>query len=137
MFRTGRAASSGAFAFTFNDTNGFADLKVLNVLVNNFIDGWQGCYVAFVPSGPNAGTLLLVNDAGDAAGPFASMSIPDTGTLQNGQCTISGAGSAVSAASNSLTLTLNMSFTNFSGNRVMYGAARSDRVSSDCRRWDR
>jgi len=51
---------------------------VVNVLINNFLDGRQACYLAYVVS---PGFLLLVDDAGDAGGPFAGS--------QNSQCAAS------------------------------------------------
>src|SRR4029077_17938564 len=83
------------FTFTFTDTNGFADLAVTNVLINNFLDGIGACYVAFVPSGPSAGTVILVDVAGDAGGPYAgAFALPGSGTASNSQCTINGATSS-------------------------------------------
>ena len=121
-----------AYTFTFSDTNGFADLSVLNVLINNFIDGRHACYVAYVPSAATTGTLFLVDDAGDAGGPFQGMAIPSSSSVQNSQCIITGAGSSASASGNTLTLTLAISFNpSFAGNRVIYPAARSNTLSSD------
>src|SRR6185295_19392628 len=55
------AGSSRTFTFTFNDTKGYQDLGVLNILINDFLDGRNACYLAY--SRP-AGVLYLVNDAG-------------------------------------------------------------------------
>ena len=38
------------FSFTFSDTAGYQKLSVVNVLINNFLDGRQACYVAVVPA---------------------------------------------------------------------------------------
>ena len=122
--------TGGSYAFQFSDANGFADLTVLNVLVNSVLDGQQACFLAFVPSGASGGTVNLVNDAGNAGGPYAVMTLPGTASVQNGHCAISGVGSSVSGSGPSMTLTLNITFTNFSGNRVMYLAARNSGVSS-------
>ncbi|MEZ5351926.1 MAG: BACON domain-containing carbohydrate-binding protein [Bryobacteraceae bacterium] len=114
--------ASGVFAFSFTDPDGFADLHILNVLINNAIDGRNACYIAFVRP---TNQLLLVNDAGQAGGPFAGATIPGTGTATNSQCTVSASGSSVSAGGNSLTLTLNIAFhPGFGGRRVIYTAAR-------------
>lgn len=49
------------------------------------------------------------------------------GALGNGQCTVAGAGSFANGSGDTLTLTLNLSFAPaFTGNRVMYLAARSN-----------
>src|SRR6266478_871062 len=58
--------SSGAgqvFTLTFSDSAGYQDLGVLNVLINNALDGRQACYLAY--SQPQ-NVLYLVNDAGTA-----------------------------------------------------------------------
>ncbi len=123
LFPTSGTGSSGLFTFNFSDPDGFADLNILNVLINNALDGRNGCYIAFVRP---TGTLYLVNDAGDAGGPFAgSITIPGSGTVSNSQCTINATGSAVSGAGNNVSLSLNMSFTaGFGGRRIMHLAAR-------------
>jgi len=122
------ATTSQTYAFTFTDTNGYGDLTVVDVLTNNFLDGIGACYVAFVPTSATSGSLYLVDDAGD--GGYASgspISLPSSSTLQNSQCTISGAGSSVSATGNTLTLNLAMTFSSsFTGNQVFYLAARNN-----------
>jgi hypothetical protein len=123
--------ASATYTFTFTDTNGFADLAVLNVLVNRFLDGRNGCYVAYVPSSPTTGLVLLVNDNGDAGGPYQTLSVPGTGVIQNSQCMISGAGSSVAGSGNTLTLTLPITFSpGFTGSQVIYAAARSSARTS-------
>jgi len=119
------------YTFTFTDTNGFADIAVTNILINDFLDGIGACYVAFTPSGPTSGSVLLVDDAGDAGGPFAVATLPGAGTAQNSQCSISGAGSSVSSSGNTMTLVLNITFKPaFAGNRVFFMAARSNSLNS-------
>ncbi|HYW48457.1 MAG TPA: hypothetical protein VE959_36680 [Bryobacteraceae bacterium] len=118
------SAASQVFTFVFSDPAGWQNLSILNVLVNSFLDGRQACYVAFQPSGASSGSLLLVDDAGDAGGPYQSLALPGNGTVSNSQCSIAGAGSSVSALGNSLWLTLAITFSQgFSGNRVIYSAA--------------
>ena len=94
---------------------------MVNLLINNFIDGRHGCYLAYVTQ---SNLLALVDDAGDAGGPFAgSLSLGDIGTVKNSQCTVG----LVSASSvgNSLTLTLNITLTSpSSGNQILFTAAR-------------
>src|SRR5205823_5214555 len=72
-----------ALTFTFTDTDGWQALSVLNVLINSTLDGRQACYVAFVPSGASSGSILLVDDAGDAGGPYSSIAVPGSGTATN------------------------------------------------------
>jgi hypothetical protein len=118
------AGSNTQFTFTLTDTKGAGDFGIVNVLVNSAIDGRHACYLAYVAS---SNMLYLVDDGGDAGGPFAG-SMPlngGNGGIQNSQCAVSGAGSTVGSAANTLTLTLNMTFTGaFSGNRVVYVAGR-------------
>lgn len=111
------------YTFQFSDPDGYQDLSVLNVLINRFVDGRQACYIAYVRS---TNTVYLVNDAGDAGGPFAgALVLNGSGSISNSYCTIRGAGSSASGSGNVLTLTLNYSFSPaFGGNRVVYTAAR-------------
>jgi hypothetical protein len=121
---TARTTGSGAvtYTFTFNDTNGVADLGVLNILVNDALNGNNACYLAYARA---ANQLYLVNDAG--SGLLPAMTLNGSGTLGNSQCTVSGAGSSATPSGNTLTLVLNMTFpSSFAGNRVIYMAARSN-----------
>jgi len=113
--------SSQTFVFTFTDPRGWQDLDVVNVLINNFIDGRSACYLAYsVPSS----TLYLVNDAGLAGGPYAgSVALGNSATLQNSQCMVSL--TSANGNGNTLTLTVNATFkTAFGGNKILYEAAR-------------
>ncbi|HYW47686.1 MAG TPA: hypothetical protein VE959_32760 [Bryobacteraceae bacterium] len=124
------ANSNQTFTFTFTDTKGFQDFGVVNVLINNFLDGRQACYLAY--SRP-AGVLYLVNDAGGTLLP--GLALNGTGSVNNSQCTVTGAGSAASGSGNNLTLTLNLSFSAaFDGNRVIYAAAR-DSTDANSSNW--
>ncbi|MEZ5398490.1 MAG: BACON domain-containing carbohydrate-binding protein [Bryobacteraceae bacterium] len=120
------SGASQTFQFAFRDENGAGDLAVLNALIYNVLDGRQSCYIAFVPSGPAAGSVFLVNDAGDAGGPFAgSIVVPGTGTASNSQCTISASGANVLSIGDTLLLNLPIAFkTAFNGDRILYLAAR-------------
>jgi len=119
------SGSSTTFTFTFSDTGGSQNLTVEDVLINAVLDGRHACYLAFVPSGPSSGTVYLVDDAGDAGGPYQTLGLPGNGSIQNSQCTIGGAGSAVSTSGNTLTLTLPIVFgANFAGNKVIYMSAQ-------------
>jgi len=123
--------SNQLLTVTYSAPGGYATLGVVNVLINTFLDGRQGCYIAFVPSGGGAGTLYLIDDAGDAGGPYSGMMLPGKGVVQNSQCGVSGSGSSVSGSGNNLTLTLNMIFApTFAGNKVIYAAARDTAQSN-------
>jgi uncharacterized protein (TIGR03437 family) len=124
------SALTHTFVFTFQDPDGYADLGVQDVLINNVIDGVNACYVAFVPSGTTSGSVYLVDDAGDSQGPFAGGFViggnPDA-YAQNSQCTVNATGSSVVASGNSLVLALSITFSaGFAGNKVTYMAAGSN-----------
>jgi hypothetical protein len=116
-----RGAGSGqTFRFTFSDTKGAQDLGVVNILINNFLDGGHACYIAY--SRPFQ-VLFLVTDTGGGLSP--ALTLGGTGSVSNGQCTINAAGSSATVNGNTVTLVLNISFTSaFNGNRVIYLAAR-------------
>ncbi|HYW48037.1 MAG TPA: hypothetical protein VE959_34555 [Bryobacteraceae bacterium] len=121
----GGSGTTQTFTFTFSDTGGWQSLTVVDALVNNVLDGRQACYVAFVPSGANSGSVYLVDNAGDAGGPYSGMVLPGSGSVSNGQCSITGAGSLVAGSGNTLTLTLPITFTPaFAGNKVVYLSAQ-------------
>ncbi|SPF39977.1 hypothetical protein SBA4_2460027 [Candidatus Sulfopaludibacter sp. SbA4] len=78
-----------------------------------------------------------MDDAGEAGGPFAGQMALNggNGSIGNGQCVVTGVGSAVSTAPSTLTLTLNIAFTAaFTGNRVVYVAGR-DRAEGNNTDW--
>jgi hypothetical protein len=118
MHSVGTAQS---FTFTISDTKGAADIGIVDVLVNDFLDGSHGCYLAYAA---RSKLLLLVDDVGDAGGPFAgALTLGDPGTIRNAQCTV-GLVSATEQG-NVLTLVVNVSYPiGFDGGRVLYMAAR-------------
>jgi len=94
-------------------------LGVVDILVNNVLDGRQVCYLAY--SNP-LGVLYLVNDPGTALLP--GQSLATSGALSNSQCSLTW-NNAISTSGNNLSLTLNLLFSaGFAGNRVVYLAAR-------------
>jgi probable HAF family extracellular repeat protein len=117
------ASGTGAtttLTFTFNDPRGWQDLGVVNILMNGALDARNACYLAYsVP----ASTLYLVNDAGQAGGPFAGAATFETGNaIQNSQCSVRPV--AVSGNGNALTLTLAFTFLPaFNGNEIVFLAA--------------
>ncbi|SPF53223.1 hypothetical protein SBA4_550007 [Candidatus Sulfopaludibacter sp. SbA4] len=109
-----------SMVFTFNDARGWQDLDVVNILINNFLDGRQACYLAYSRS---QGVLYLVPDAG--GGLLPALTLGSSGSTSNSQCSVAGGGSSASGSGNTLTLMLNLSFTgSFAGNKVVYLAAR-------------
>ncbi|HYW47209.1 MAG TPA: hypothetical protein VE959_30360 [Bryobacteraceae bacterium] len=117
----GSGGSTPTFTFTFTDTKGYQDLGVVNILINNALDGRQACYLAY--SQPS-GTLYLVNDSGTALLP--GLGLTSGANLSNSQCTVTWpAGTAVTLSGSTLTLSLNVTFSpSFSGNKIIYLAAR-------------
>jgi len=116
------SGSSQTFTFTFTDSKGWQDLGVVNILINNALDGRSGCYLAY--SRPFS-VLYLVNDAGTALLP--GLILGSAGSVSNSQCSIAAAGSSASGSGNTLTVTLNVSFAaGFDGNQVIYIAARDN-----------
>jgi len=114
------SGASPTFTVTLSDPLGSQDLDVVNVLINNFLDGRGACYLAY--SHP-LNTLYLVNDAGTALLP--GLALNGSGSVSNSQCTVNGAGSSASGSGGILTLNLNLSFSpSFGGNKVVYLAAR-------------
>jgi len=113
------SASSQAMTFTFLDPAGSEDLGVVNVLINNFLDGRQACYLAY--SQP-LNALYLENDTG--SGLLGGTVVTASGNVSNSQCTVSWTSSPAAHSNNALTLTLTIAFTtSFAGNKVIYLAA--------------
>jgi hypothetical protein len=114
------STAAQTFTFRFTSVNGHRDLGVLNILLNDFLDGRHACYLAYVPSQK---VLYMVNDEGNALLP--GLPLGSSGTLGNSQCTVFGAGSSAEHVGHNITLRLAMSFhSGFAGNRIWYLAAR-------------
>jgi hypothetical protein len=115
------ARSSGIgmrFYFYFSDSKGWQDLGVANILLNDFLDGRHGCYLAY--SRP-MNVLYLVNDTGDGLMP--GILVTGSGMLSNSQCSITDP--RVSGSGNTLTLSMVINFgSGFPGNKVWYAAVR-------------
>ncbi len=96
--------ASQTFSFQFSDPNGMADLLTTSALFNTTPYLANACTVVYNRA---ANSLSLLTDAGGAP---ASSLTPGSGTQQNSQCVLNGAGSSVSTAENVLTLNLAISF---------------------------
>ena len=116
----GRVATQN-FTFQFAHSAGYRNLAVLDILINNFLDGRQACYLAYVLS---SNTLVLVDDPGDAGGPYAgSVVLGSQAVIQNSQCAVTL--TSATGSGNTFTLALSITFTPaFSGNKIQYLAAR-------------
>jgi len=120
MSPSNTAVYSQPYTFTFTDTKGYQDIGVVDILVNDYLNGNQACYIAYARP---INALYLVNDAGTALSP--GLILNGSGSVSNSQCTITAAGSAVTGAGNTLTVTLNIAFSgSFYANRIFYLAAR-------------
>jgi hypothetical protein len=121
------AVTSGVgqtFTAVFTDNKGTGDFGVVNLLINNALDATHACYLAYIAS---SNTLLLVDDAGDAGGPFAGTIVLNSAaaTIQNGQCTVTGTGISAVTTGNALALEVNIAFkAPFAGNRIVWVAGR-------------
>ena len=114
---------SQIFTFTFTHQDSVSQIGVVNALINTALVGNNACYIAY--SYPQ-GVLYLVNDGGTESGLSSPLVLGGAGSVSNSQCTILGGGSAATVSGNTLTLTLNVTFTpNFMGNKVVYLAGRS------------
>ena len=110
------------FTLQLTDTKGASDFGVINLLVNSSIDGRQACYLAYVSS---SNSLILIDDAGDVAGPYAGQILTGQNSIQNSQCLVTASGSSAQTSGNTLTLALNITFKSaFAGNRILYVAGR-------------
>jgi len=119
-------SGSGAnhtIVFTFTDPDGYQDLRILNVLINNALNGNNACYLAYDRL---TNTLYMVPDNG--TGLLPGLVLNGSGSVSNSQCTVNGAGSSALGAGNTLTMTLSMNFnqTTFPGDKITYLAARDN-----------
>jgi hypothetical protein len=115
--------ASALFTAQFDDPDGFADLEILNILINRALDGRQACYLAYLRS---TNTVYVLDDPGTTlVQPGVTVS-GGSGSTSNSYCTISAQGSSASGSGNRLTLTLNIVFntTQFAFDQIVYVAAR-------------
>jgi hypothetical protein len=112
------SSGSGAtqtFTLQFSDPAGATDLTSVSVLFNTSASSSGACVVTYSRA-QNA--LALLTDAGSAPG---TSIIPGSGTQQNSQCQLNGAGSSVSSVGPILTLNLAMAFSSaFTGAKTAY-----------------
>ncbi len=115
---------SPSMVFVFSDANGWQDLGVVNILINNSLRADNGCYLAYVP---NIDILYLVNDAGTALLPGTTVS-NNARTLSNSQCTVHPGGVLYGVNGESLSLLLDVGFVSkVSGTQTVFVAARDIR----------
>jgi hypothetical protein len=110
------SGSSQTFAFAFSDPSGYAAISSVSIVINSALSGVSGCYLLYYRASK---ALYLANDTGTAWLP--AITVGQSGTLQNSQCAVSGAGSSGSASGTNLTLNLAITFQSaFKGTRNVY-----------------
>jgi hypothetical protein len=108
------SGSSQTFVFTATDTDGYSDMKSLDILFNSSFTGLSGCWLYFDRA---ANTLALATDD-ESAWNQSPLSTPNS--LQNSQCRASWSNQSpvVTASGNTVTLSLAMTFFgSFAGNQ--------------------
>jgi hypothetical protein len=109
------------FSFMFSDPNSASDLALIQVLINGIFSGAPACYASIDPA---LGLLWLFNDGGTAL--LGPIQLGAAGAVQNGQCTVNGAGSSLLVSGNTLILNVAVSFpSNFTGAKSVYGYAQT------------
>jgi hypothetical protein len=113
------SGSSQTFSFVFSDPNGFTDLSTTYIGFSSTFAFGNACYSYY---DRNANALWLLNDA--ANGWLGPITPGTASTLQNNQCSLSGAGSSVSGVSNNLTVNFALTFkAPFAGAKNIYMCA--------------
>jgi hypothetical protein len=117
------------FAFTASSPAGYTNLAWMSIIFNSGLSGISGCYMQVYLQG--GGTAYLANDA--ASNWVGSAALGSSSTMENSQCTLSLAGSSISASGNNLTVHLALTFKSaFLGaqNAYMYASDSSGQTSS-------
>ncbi|HZU25955.1 MAG TPA: hypothetical protein VFA04_10555 [Bryobacteraceae bacterium] len=115
----GGSGSGGQFQFQFSDPNGAADISRVWMLFNSTFTPVNACQVSYIAS---VNRFYLLNDAGTAN---VGSSPPGGGALQNSQCTLNAVTSTVASSGNTITVTLDLTFTTpgFDGTKQIWGYA--------------
>ena len=110
------SGTTQTFAFTFSDPSGYASVVAAQMLFNTSFATPSSCFLYLNRA---ASAIYLASDAGTVwQGP---VTLGTSGTLQNSQCTLSGAGSSLSGSGTTLTLNVALTFKGaFSGSRNIY-----------------
>jgi len=115
----GRGLGSGKeVRFRFSHDSGWGGLEIVNVLLNQRLDGRSACYLAYVRA---TNILYLVNDEGTQLLP--ALAVNQGGSVSNGQCTVSNP--KMSGSGFDMELSMHVQFSaQFKGNHVWYAALR-------------
>ena len=114
------SGTSRTFSFRFTDPHGAADISSAQMDINTQRVMTGACASYFVRA---TSSIYLANDAGSWQGP---LTLGQTGSLQNSQCTLNAGASSASASGNTLTLNLALTFKPaFTGAKNVYMEVRN------------
>ena len=120
------SGASQTFSAVYSDPNGAADLATVRLLFNSAVSGAHGCYVTYYPA---TNLLYLENDGG--TGTLPGVTPGSTASASNSQCTLAGTGSSYSAAGNTATLNVALTFTSTLPENVYLYASESNATASN------
>ncbi|HZU29428.1 MAG TPA: FG-GAP-like repeat-containing protein, partial [Bryobacteraceae bacterium] len=106
----GGGGMSGQFQFQFSDGNGAADIARTWMVFNATLSPLNACQLTYIAS---VNRLYLMSD--DSKSWVGFVTPGGSGTLHNSQCTLNAPTSTVSASGNTLTITVDLSFTQVFG----------------------
>ncbi len=110
------AGLSQTFAFAFSDPAGYGAIVSTQIVINNPMSTYAACYLLYQRA---SNSLYLTNDAGSAW--QTPVTVGQSGTLANSQCSVNSAASSVSTSGTNLTLNLALTFSSaFAGTRNVY-----------------
>jgi len=105
-----------AFGFVYTDPRGYAAMSPVSVVINGALSGNAACYILYYQS---SNTLYLAND--NATAWLGPVTLGQSTTVQNSQCTVNAGTSSRSGSGNNLTLTLALTFPHaFAGMKNIY-----------------
>jgi hypothetical protein len=124
---TGNLAAQ-TFTFTYSDSAGINDYRGAMVKFGSTTADAGSCYIWVNPNAVEApfpaNSVWLVNDANTSWGSYSTLGA--AATLSNSQCSVDLAHSSASSTSNTLTLTLAVTFPPaYAGPKNIYGMAES------------
>src|SRR5262249_20895257 len=115
------SGSDGTLTFVFAGGSGGPDLAAVQVLFNVALSGVAACYIQVDPA---HGSAWLANDGLTAW--LGAITLGNSGSLQNSQCTVNGAGSNGTLSGNNYTLNINLGVKGpFAGTKNVYGYAQT------------
>jgi hypothetical protein len=112
---TSGSANLATFTAQFSDTGGGSTITAAALLVNTSASTTSGCYVSYNPA---INLFSIYTDAGTGV---LSTITPGSGSAQNSQCGLTGAGSTATISGTTLTVTFSLTFLPaFSGSKTVY-----------------